>query len=79
MNAVIQLQSVLSNRSAPSKDITSGFSYIHAVHHLVCGGWYCDPGGFYRQAGENVWQLFQNARFRAFIGASKLRPPGIHL
>lgn len=77
MNAVIRLQSVLSNCSAPSKDITSRFSYIHAVCHLVCGSWYRDSGGFYQQAGENVRQLFQNMHFRAFIRASKLCLPGI--
>ena len=76
-NAVIRLQSVHSNRSAPSKDIAYGFSYMHAVRHLVCGGYYLGVGGQVCQAGEEVCSLLGDEQFRALIGASKLRTEGM--
>ncbi|KZT64474.1 hypothetical protein DAEQUDRAFT_646865, partial [Daedalea quercina L-15889] len=39
-NFVIRLRSIHSNRHAPSKDIAEAFSFLHAVRHLVSGGWY---------------------------------------
>jgi hypothetical protein len=74
---VIRLQSVHSNRSAPSKDIAKGFSFVHAVRHLVCGGYYVGEDGQFHQAGEKVRALFEDSQFRALIGASKLRPGGM--
>jgi hypothetical protein len=75
-NAVIRLQSVHSNRSAPSKDIAKGFSFIHAVRHLVCGGYYIGEDGQVSRAGENVRMLLEDAQFRGLIGAGTLRYAG---
>lgn len=37
-NAVIRIQSVHSNRHAPSRDIARGFASINRVRHLLSGG-----------------------------------------
>ncbi|KAI0696470.1 hypothetical protein C8T65DRAFT_535376, partial [Cerioporus squamosus] len=38
-NLVIRLRSVNSNKHAPSLDIAQSFSHMHAVRHLVSGGY----------------------------------------
>ena len=62
--------------SVPSKDIAKGFSFIHAVRHLVCGGYYIGEDGQVSQAGEKVRALFEDVQFRGLIGASTLRHAG---
>ncbi|KAI0365437.1 hypothetical protein BV20DRAFT_931704, partial [Pilatotrama ljubarskyi] len=38
-NLVIRLRSINSNKHAPSLDIARSFSHLHAVRHLVSGGY----------------------------------------
>ncbi|KAH9851930.1 hypothetical protein C2E23DRAFT_780036 [Lenzites betulinus] len=63
-NLVIRLRSVNSNKHAPSLDIARAFSHLHAVRHLVCGGWVSfDQEGRQitpRQAGQGVRDLFKD-------------------
>jgi len=47
---------------------------MHAVRHLVCGGYYGREDGQVFQAGKRVRALFEDAQFRVLIGASKLQP-----
>ncbi|KAG8978863.1 hypothetical protein FRB90_008294 [Tulasnella sp. 427] len=39
-NHVIRTRSIHSNRHAPSLDIANAFSHMHAVRHLISGGWF---------------------------------------
>ncbi|KAJ7697713.1 hypothetical protein B0H17DRAFT_831191, partial [Mycena rosella] len=38
-NLVIRLRSIHSTKHAPSLDIATAFSHLHAVRHLVSGGY----------------------------------------
>lgn len=50
---------------------------LQAVRHLVCGGYYVGDDSQISQAGQGVCMLFEEAQFRALIGASKLQCTGM--
>ncbi|KAF7971893.1 hypothetical protein HWV62_19513 [Athelia sp. TMB] len=66
-NLVIRLRSIHSTKHAPSKDIGQSFAHLHAVRHLVSGGYIiCDDGDgkpTRRQAGIGVRRLMADAEF----------------
>ena len=70
-NLVIRLRSINSNKHAPSFDIAQSFSHMHAVRHLVSGGYVTkDETGAHispRQAGQGVRSLLQDPDFCAFM------------
>ncbi|KAJ7278158.1 hypothetical protein C8J57DRAFT_1126069, partial [Mycena rebaudengoi] len=74
-NYVIRARSVHSNRQAPSMDIGQAFSHMHAVRHLVSGGWVItdnDPGNLrVRQAGPEVLQLVKDPVFVQLMGLTE--------
>ncbi|KAJ3559218.1 hypothetical protein NM688_g473 [Phlebia brevispora] len=75
-NFVIRLRSIHSSKHAPSIDIANAFSHVHAVRHLVSGGYVNrDPDGSpvsRRQAGASVLDLIKDNRFRSFMSMSGL-------
>lgn len=71
-NFVIRLRSILSNRHAPSVDIAQAMSFMHAVRHLVSGGWIRDERGTMRQAGVQVRALAQDRAFVKLMGMEYL-------
>ncbi len=77
-NLVIRLRSVNSNKHAPSLDIAQSFSHLHAVRHLVSGGYVTsDTDGTQiapRQAGRGVLSLVNNEEFMKMMGMGCLRP-----
>ncbi|KAI0362301.1 hypothetical protein OH77DRAFT_1389783, partial [Trametes cingulata] len=77
-NLVIRLRSVNSNKHAPSLDIARSFSHLHAVRHLVSGGYVMrDVKGEQispRQAGEGVLSLLHDQEFRDLMSMSRLFP-----
>ncbi|CDO70741.1 hypothetical protein BN946_scf184798.g56 [Trametes cinnabarina] len=77
-NLVIRLRSVNSNKHAPSLDISRSFSHLHAVRHLVSGGFVSiDENGTpipHRQAGKGVRQLIQDREFLDLMTMSRLFP-----
>ena len=77
-NFIIRLRSVHSNRHAPSKDIANSFSFLHAVRHLVSGGWYHRNSvgerlDMPRQAGDGVLSLLQDDVLVNLLGMNGLR------
>ncbi|KAG8725629.1 hypothetical protein FRC09_000016 [Ceratobasidium sp. 395] len=70
-NFVIRLRSVHSNRQAPSADIAASFSLMHAIRHLVSGGYFksldsasaSDGEASWIQAGPEVLRLCQDEVF----------------
>ncbi len=71
-NFVIRLRSILSNRHAPSVDIAAAMSFMHAVRHLVSGGFVEVPGDesaatLRRQAGVQVQRLRTDRIFLKFM------------
>ena len=76
-NLVIRLRSVNSNRHAPSLDIARSFNHLHAVRHLVSGGYvmYDEDGepGPPRQAGKRVLELINDVDFTGMMGMAHLR------
>ncbi|KII85794.1 hypothetical protein PLICRDRAFT_115102, partial [Plicaturopsis crispa FD-325 SS-3] len=74
-NFVIRLRSILSNRRAPSTDIAHSFNHLHAVRHLVSGGFvvisddHCASLGMprRRQAGPGVRALLEDDQFLDFM------------
>ncbi|KII94845.1 hypothetical protein PLICRDRAFT_693166 [Plicaturopsis crispa FD-325 SS-3] len=77
-NLVIRLRSVHSPKHAPSIDIAHSFSHLHAVQHLVSGGWVLnDENGLPlprpRQAGQQVLQLIQDDEFVQMMSMEGLR------
>ena len=71
-NLVIRLRSCHSPRHAPSVDIAEDFSHLHAVRHLVSGGFVRATSSRYRTAGKGVLSLTDDTRFRTFMGMSAL-------
>ncbi|KAJ8489898.1 hypothetical protein ONZ51_g2656 [Trametes cubensis] len=72
-NFLIRLRSIHSNRHAPSSDIGEAFSFLHAVRHLVSGGFVDVEDSkthvrTHRQAGEGVRVLIHDAVFRHLMG-----------
>ncbi|KAG8692223.1 hypothetical protein FRC08_009921 [Ceratobasidium sp. 394] len=81
-NFVIRLRSIHSNRQAPSADIGRSFSLMHALQHLVSGGYFQnlsmpssrgepDPKVPWVQAGPKVQGLLHDKLFLKFMGLSK--------
>lgn len=77
-NFVIRLRSIHSSKHAPSVDIANSFSHVHAVHHLVSGGYvFHDEDGAPiepRQAGSSVLNLINDHRFLGFMLMTGLKP-----
>nr|VWO97023.1 Uncharacterized protein [Ganoderma boninense] len=73
-NFLIRLRSVHSNRQAPSTDIAEAFSLLHAVRHLVSGGYVpvntetADGPIEWWQAGDGVLALLANPIFQHMMG-----------
>ncbi|KAJ6452472.1 hypothetical protein C8R45DRAFT_1223516 [Mycena sanguinolenta] len=75
-NLVIRLRSIHSTKHAPSLDIGSAFSHLHAIRHLVSGGYvHSDMDGNRiapRQAGPEVLALLKDDKFLAFMSMTGL-------
>ncbi|KAJ7654427.1 hypothetical protein DFH06DRAFT_993722, partial [Mycena polygramma] len=74
-NYVIRARSVHSNRQAPSLDIGRAFEHMHAVRHLISGGWIViDATNIsnpkVRQAGSAVRGLVKDPVFAQLMGMS---------
>ncbi|KAJ6580335.1 hypothetical protein B0H10DRAFT_2179659 [Mycena sp. CBHHK59/15] len=77
-NLVIRLRSVHSPRHAPSLDIGSSFGHLHAIRHLVSGGFVQTAVDgttllFPRQAGRHVTALIDDDEFVKFMSMDGLR------
>ncbi|OSD07171.1 hypothetical protein PYCCODRAFT_1358838 [Trametes coccinea BRFM310] len=77
-NLVIRLRSINSNKHAPSLNIARSFSHLHAVRHLLCGGWvFHDTDGIAippRQAGKGVLELLKDSELRRLMCMTELDP-----
>ena len=73
-NFIIRLRSILSNRHAPSVDIANAMSFMHAVRHLVSGGYIAIGKSTvqYRQAGVEVQALLKDTIFVKFMGMTQI-------
>ncbi|KAJ7792011.1 hypothetical protein B0H13DRAFT_1747118 [Mycena leptocephala] len=75
-NLVIRLRSIHSTKHAPSLDIATAFSHLHAIRHLVSGGYVLeDEDGNNippRQAGPEVLALLQDQEFLGFMSMNGL-------
>ncbi|KAJ7455176.1 hypothetical protein FB451DRAFT_1184503 [Mycena latifolia] len=76
-NLVIRLRSIHSTKHAPSVDIARAFSHLHAIRHLVSGGYVlADEDGNSippRQAGPEVLALLNDNEFLGFMSMSGLK------
>lgn len=76
-NFVIRGRSINSNRHAPSLDIAKVFSHMHAVRHLVSGGYivighHLNGEPIVRQAGREVLSLTKDKVFVKLMGMQKV-------
>ncbi|KAJ7463932.1 hypothetical protein FB451DRAFT_1491960 [Mycena latifolia] len=75
-NHVIRLRSIHSTKHAPSVDIARAFSHLHAIRHLVSGGYVLvnKEGNSIvpRQAGIEVLALLQDPEFLGFMSMDGL-------
>ncbi|KAJ7348328.1 hypothetical protein DFH08DRAFT_1000016 [Mycena albidolilacea] len=75
-NLVIRLRSIHSSKHAPSVDIASAFSQLHAIRHLVSGGYVlADEEGRNvapRQAGPEVLAMLEDEEFIRFMSIEGL-------
>ncbi|KAG8686050.1 hypothetical protein FRC11_009607 [Ceratobasidium sp. 423] len=83
-NFVIRLRSIHSNRQSPSADIGAAFSLMHAIRHLVCGGYFQLPADNlmsgsdstsstpWIQAGPQVLAFLHDEVFLKFMGMTFL-------
>ncbi|KAJ7038972.1 hypothetical protein C8F04DRAFT_1321658 [Mycena alexandri] len=85
-NLVIRLRSIHSTKHAPSLDIATSFSHLHAIRHLVSGGYVLvDEDGNEtapRQAGHEVLALLKDDEFLGFMsmqGLSDEAKSGVHM
>lgn len=73
---MIRLRSIHSSKHAPSVDIASAFSHLHAIRHLVSGGYVLvDEEGNKiapRQAGPEVLALLEDDEFLRFMSMEGL-------
>ncbi|KAI0739242.1 hypothetical protein C8Q80DRAFT_1124588 [Daedaleopsis nitida] len=71
-NYIIRLRSINLNKHAPSLDIANAFSHLHAVRHLISGGFVTvDEDGERiapRQAGPKVMLLLKDDELRGLMG-----------
>ncbi|KAJ7110945.1 hypothetical protein C8R44DRAFT_742719 [Mycena epipterygia] len=77
-NLVIRLRSVHSTKHAPSLDIGASFAHLHAIRHLVSGGFVLNdtnglPLPFPRQAGPQVTALLDDDEFLKFMSMTGLK------
>ncbi|KAJ7469074.1 hypothetical protein FB451DRAFT_1177070 [Mycena latifolia] len=76
-NLAIRLRSIHSSKHAPSLDIATAFSHLHAVRHLVSGGYVLeDEDGDSippRQAGAEVLALLEDEQFLKFMSMDGLK------
>lgn len=76
-NHVIRTRSIHSNRHAPSLDIATAFSHMHAVRHLISGGWFkwsrdgVEPGQM-MTAGLGVQALREDKVLMRLMGMTGL-------
>ena len=74
---MIRLRSIHSSRQAPSLDIGRAFGLLHAVRHLISGGYVVhDVDGTpipRRQAGSAVLHLIDDPQFLHFMSMSALQ------
>ena len=73
-NSVFRACSILSNRHAPSHDITTELAGMEQVKHLVSGGWW-EEDGSYLQAGQDVQEVFHSKDFQRCLGWAAGEPP----
>ena len=71
-NFVIRLRSIHSSRQAPSLEIATSFSHVHAVRHLISGGYVVNdtdglPFSRPRQAGSSILALINDPDFLQFM------------
>ncbi|KAF7341642.1 hypothetical protein MSAN_02061900 [Mycena sanguinolenta] len=85
-NLVIRLRSIHSTKHAPSLDIGTAFSHLHAIRHLISGGFVLsDTDGSQippRQAGSEVLALLKDEEFLGFMSMSGLwdiSRSGVHM
>ncbi|RDX43344.1 hypothetical protein OH76DRAFT_1206029 [Lentinus brumalis] len=76
-NYVIRLRSIHSNHHAPSVDIAESFSHMHAVRHLVSGGYIVkgiDTEGrpILQRAGDGVRDWLHDPIFLRLMGMRSL-------
>ncbi|KAF7334908.1 hypothetical protein MVEN_02240500 [Mycena venus] len=75
-NLVIRLRSIHSSKHAPSVDIASAFSQLHAIRHLVSGGYVlADKDGRSiapRQAGPEILAMLEDEEFLRFMSMEGL-------
>lgn len=72
-NFVIRLRSIHSSKQAPSIDIAQAFSHLHAVRHLVSGGYVTSSSSKARlQAGDAVTALREDQKFLGYMLLSGL-------
>ncbi|KAJ7705289.1 hypothetical protein B0H17DRAFT_1156769 [Mycena rosella] len=67
-NLVIRLRSIHSTKHAPSLDIATAFSHLHAIRHLVNGNSIAP-----RQAGPEVLALLNDEEFLGSMSMDRLR------
>lgn len=77
-NLVIRLRSVHSTKHAPSLDIGTSFAHLHAIRHLVSGGFVLNdtnglPLPFPRQAGPQVTAILDDDEFLKFMSMTGLK------
>ncbi|KAJ7110514.1 hypothetical protein C8R44DRAFT_833390 [Mycena epipterygia] len=73
-----KLRSVHSTKHAPSLDIGASFAHLHAIRHLVSGGFVLNdthglPLPFPRQAGPQVTALLDDDEFLKFMSMTGLK------
>lgn len=61
-NAVFRMCSILSNHSAPSRDITETLAGMERFKHQASGGWWKGANGEYVQAGRKIRTFFRDNR-----------------
>ncbi|KAF7349031.1 hypothetical protein MVEN_01424500 [Mycena venus] len=85
-NLVIRLRSIHSTKHAPSLDIATAFSHLHAIRHLVSGGYVLEDvtGNSIppRQAGSEVLALLKDDEFLGYMsmtGLTNASRSGLHM
>ncbi|KDQ53774.1 hypothetical protein JAAARDRAFT_209796 [Jaapia argillacea MUCL 33604] len=79
-NFIIRLRSIHSSHHAPSVDIATVFSHLHAIRHLVSGGYIVesqrkDGSLSIKQAGKGIQGLVRDKVFLELMGMSSLFDP----
>lgn len=79
-NAVFRACSVLSNRQAPSRDISNQLGKQEGFKHRASGGWWKSNNGEWVQAGPGVRSFALQPSFLGNLGWSSKDPaePGLY-